>query len=101
MIFINKKCLKGIASLKTKKTTKPFQRKNVVFYAFLNIYIYIYIYIYRSSLFHSYYRYQLNSKNIGPPDNRKSARGSCQLFQVMMFYCSFPNHPLTLFSKIK
>ena len=40
MIFINKKCLKGIASLKTKKTTKPFQRKNVVFYAFLNIYIY-------------------------------------------------------------
>ena len=39
MIFINNKCLKAIASLKTKKITKPFQRKNVVFYAFLNIYI--------------------------------------------------------------
>ena len=38
VIFINRKCLKGISSLKTKKITKPFQRKNIFFYAFLNIY---------------------------------------------------------------
>ena len=38
VIFINWKCLKAISSVKTKKITKPFYRKNVTFFTlFLNI----------------------------------------------------------------
>ena len=39
VIFINKKCLKSISSVKTKKITKPFQRENIIFFMLFFEYI--------------------------------------------------------------
>ena len=39
VIFIKRKCIKATSSLKTKKVTKRFQKKNIIFFMlFLNIY---------------------------------------------------------------
>ena len=47
--------------------TKPFQRENIIFYAFFE-------YIYQSWLFNSYYAYQLNSQSMGSPDKQKAVK---------------------------
>ena len=60
------KCLKADSSIKTKKITKYFQRKNIIFFYAL------FEYIYRSWLFDSYNKYQLNSQSMGRLDKRKA-----------------------------
>ena len=60
VIFINRKSLKEISSLKTKKSNKAFSKKEYIFLCFFK-------YMYRSWLFHSYYTYQLNSQSMGTP----------------------------------
>ena len=58
---------------KTKKITKPFQRKNLVFYAFFK-------YIHRSWLFHSNYTYQLSGSNLWVCLINKRQEETCSLF---------------------
>ena len=74
VIFINRKCLKAISSVKTKKVTKSFQRKNINFWnhflkLFFNIYTTGFGYFFCTT-------YHFNSQSMGRPDTRKSGRDS-------------------------
>ena len=74
VIFINRKCLKAISSVKTKKVTKSFQRKNINFW---NHFLKLFFNIYTTGLGYFFYTtHQFNSQSMGGPDTRKSARDS-------------------------
>ena len=76
LLFISKKCLKAVSSLKTKKVTKPFQRKNIIFLCFFWICI-------PTLVIKWDYTYRLNSQSLGPLNKRK---GSTRLMVCLFTY---------------